>query len=172
VFSAAREARETEHFTLLHRFDRRPRRNPSEQRNLGAGRPCAPLFLEILGRELERPALIEPTLEISLGLEHRDVFVDCCERRQIQPGRDLFIARAIPVLVHKIRDEIEHLLLPLGECHRSIHLFAPFSANKKRKSRGKQLYYLATLRFLDPQSQLTVRVRTSYVRERPHTCDS
>ena len=71
------------------------------------------------GGDFQRAALIEAALEVVLRLEDRDVFVHGGERGQVQPPGNFLIARAVAVFVDEPGDEIEHLLLPLGECHES-----------------------------------------------------
>jgi len=71
----AREVRKIQHFALLHGFHRRARGDPAEQWNLSR-RSGAPLLLNVFGRQFQRPALVKPALQVALGLEHRDMFVD------------------------------------------------------------------------------------------------
>jgi hypothetical protein len=45
------------------------------------------------------------------------VFVNRGEGGQLQPVGQFFVTRAVPVLLDKVRDEVEDLFLPFGESH-------------------------------------------------------
>src|SRR5207245_8904782 len=105
---------------LLDGLHRRPRRDPAQQRHLHrVFLPMLPLLLDILRSKVQAPALVESALEVLLGFERRDVLVDRSQRCEIQPSRDLLVARTVPVVFDKPRYEVQHLLLPLGNSHRT-----------------------------------------------------
>src|ERR1017187_4945233 len=130
--SVSRKILEVQPLALSPPFQRPACRNPPQQRYLRDYRLGTPLLLHIPRRQFQRPALVEPALQVVLCLHHPDVLVYRGQRPKFQSARDLLKARAVAIFVHKIGDEIQHLFLPLRQCHRNS--LALLWANKKGKS--------------------------------------
>ena len=117
----------------LEGFDRRAGRDASEQRH---ARPRALAFLQELGAEFERPALVEAALQVALVLKRGDVLVHGGERCQLQPVRDFVVAGAISLLIPEVGNQVEQLPLPFGQRHRWISSI--LWAKKKGKARERK----------------------------------
>src|ERR1019366_3628565 len=115
-----------------------------QQRNLRDYRLGTPLLLNVPRRQFQRAALVEPAFQVVLGLQHRDMLVHRGQRRQFEPARDLLKARAVAIFVDKIGDEIQHLLLPLRQCHRNPR---HYRGRTKSENQAKSvIIYLTTIK--------------------------
>src|SRR6516225_6108688 len=76
-----------------------------------------PLLLIVFARDLQRPALVEPALQILLRRERRDVLVNRCERSQIHTLRYLLVTGAVTVFFEEASQEIQELLLASCDGH-------------------------------------------------------
>src|SRR5207249_1741744 len=92
----------------LHRLDRRPRRDPTEERDLYGTRDPG------LRYELERPTVIRDAPDASLSLEVVQVLVHGGERGEAEVAPDLVERRRIAARLDVAAQVVEQLLLPLG----------------------------------------------------------